>query len=105
MDLKSIGKHIRESRIVRGMSQEQLAEDTRLSVSYIGMIERGEKIPRLETFLRIINTLEVSSDEVMKDVVRVGYQIRMSEYTERIRELSERDQKRVYDLLEIMLEK
>ena len=46
MDLTSIGKHIREKRIAKSWKQDELAEKTELSVVYIGMIERGEGLPR-----------------------------------------------------------
>lgn len=51
MDLKCIGKRIREKRIEHSWSQEELAEKANLSPVYIGMIERGEKIPKMETFI------------------------------------------------------
>lgn len=51
MDLSGIGKQIREARLQKSWNQDQLAEKTNLSLAYIGMIERGEKIPKLETFI------------------------------------------------------
>ena len=80
MDLSGIGKQIREARLQKSWNQDQLAEKTNLSLAYIGMIERGEKIPKLETFIRIINTLEISADVVLQDVLVNGYQVRMSRY-------------------------
>lgn len=46
----------------------------------MGMIERGEKIPNLETFVDITNVLDSTSDEILEDVLNKGYEIRMSEY-------------------------
>ena len=51
MNFDSIGKNIRKFRLERNMRQEDLAEMTNLSANYIGMVERGEKIPSLETFI------------------------------------------------------
>ena len=56
MGTHTIGKKIRACREERGMSQEVFAEKVGISPAYVGMIERGEKIPRLETFLRIANS-------------------------------------------------
>lgn len=103
MDVKSIGKNIRTRRLERSWSQEELAEKVGLSPVYIGMIERGEKIPKLETFINIINILEVSSDEVLMDVLKVGYIIRMSKYTEKIGKLDKNDQARIYGIIEAFL--
>ena len=52
MKLESIGKNIRKFRVDRKVRQEDLAEMTNLSTAYIGMVERGEKTPSLETFLQ-----------------------------------------------------
>ena len=62
MKLDTIGKNIRKFRLARKLRQEDLAEKTDLTTNYIGMVERGEKIPSLETFIKIVNALGVSSD-------------------------------------------
>lgn len=49
--------------------QEEGRKDFNLSPAYIGMIERGEKISRLETFIRMINELGMSEDVVLEDVI------------------------------------
>lgn len=105
MDIRSIGKHLRKKRIEKSWSQEKLADVTNLSTAYIGMIERGEKIPRLETFIIIINSLGVSADEVLMDVMDNGYIIRASKYAERIGMLSESERKRLYRIMDAFLEK
>lgn len=101
MKCADIGKQIKARRIARSWKQEELAEKTNLSVSYIGMIERGEKIPRLETFIRIANALEVSADELLSGVMNHGYKVRMSQYVERIGALTRKDQQTIYDIIDV----
>lgn len=62
MKLDTIGKNIRKFREIKKLRQEDLAEKTDLTTNYIGMIERGEKIPSLETFINILNS----------DIVNIG---------------------------------
>lgn len=62
MELESIGRNIRKFRLMRNLRQEDLAEMAGLSINYVGALERGEKIPSLETFIVLLNALEVSSD-------------------------------------------
>ncbi len=76
MKTDSIGRNIRKYRIEKKMRQEDLAEKTGLSANYIGMVERGEKIPALETFISIVNTLGVTSDAVLCDVLDNGYTVK-----------------------------
>ena len=103
MELKSIGKRIRQYRIARNMKQEDLADKTNLSVTYIGMIERGEKFPRLETFVAIVNALDVTSDALLADVTTTGYKIKESMLSEKLDELSDEDREMAYDLIDTVL--
>ena len=105
MDLSGIGKQIREARLQKSWNQDQLAEKTNLSLAYIGMIERGEKIPKLETFIRIINTLEISAGVVLQDVLVNGYQVRMSRYLEKMDQLSKEKRDDILEIVDVLLKK
>lgn len=105
MSKTSIGKNIKKKRESKSWNQEELASRTNLSTPYIGMIERGEKIPRLETFIRITNALDATSDELLEGVINRGYEVRMTEYTEKIQKLPKEEQNKVYKMLDVMLEK
>jgi transcriptional regulator with XRE-family HTH domain len=85
------------------LRQEDLAEMTDLSVTYIGMVERGEKIPALETFIKILNALEVSADIILADVLKVGYEIKSSLLTEQINALSPTERDKVFDVIETLI--
>ena len=78
------------------MRQEDLAKKTGLSINYLGMIERGEKIPSLETLIEIMNVLRVSADMVLYEELETGYMIKNSVLAEKVAALSERDRERVY---------
>ena len=103
MNYDSIGKNIRSYRIKRKLRKEDLAEMTDLSVTYIGMVERGEKIPALETFIKILNALEVSADIILADVLKVGYEIKSSLLTEQINALSSTERDKVFDVIETLI--
>ncbi len=103
MDLSSIGKHIREKRIENEWTQEELASKTGLSLSYVGMIERGKRIPTMETFICIINILNVSADEILENVTETGFQIRMSSYVDRMDGLTEENRNMLLDIIDVML--
>lgn len=74
-----------------------------LSKNYLALVERGEKIPSLETFLNIVNALNVSSDQILCDVVNTGFKVRTTELSERIEKVSPQRREMIYDLLEILL--
>ncbi len=103
MELDSIGKYIRKFRLARKLRQEELAEQTGLSTNYIGMIERGEKVPSLESFIAIANVLDVSADMLLCDVIHTGYEVKSSLLTEKMKNLQPEDRSRIYDVIDTML--
>ena len=103
MNTSSIGKRIRKYREAKGWRQEDFAEKIGLSVTYTGMIERGEKVPKLETFITIANALEVSADLLLADVLSTGYNIKSSEMTEQISSLSPYERDRIYSVVNTMI--
>ena len=54
---------------MKSYRHEDLAEKTGLSVNYIRMVQRGDKVPSLEIFINILNALDVSADMVLADVL------------------------------------
>ena len=71
MDNLKLGMKIRECRQARHLSQNELAEKAEISARYLGDIERGTKIPKLSTFINLLNAMHVSADSVLMDVLHV----------------------------------
>ena len=57
--LIKFGLKVREVRIAKGLSQEQLAHIADVHRTYIGMIERAEKNITLINIEKIANALEI----------------------------------------------
>ncbi|MFS9356940.1 helix-turn-helix transcriptional regulator [Streptococcus mitis] len=58
--LQNINNQIRDLRIAKKITQQELAERTNLSVPYISQIENSHRNISLETFLSIVQALEIS---------------------------------------------
>lgn len=74
-----------------------------MTTNYIGMIERGEKIPSLETFINILNSLGVSADMVLSDVLDNGYKVKDSLLNEKLEKLVPEDRNRIYEVIDTMM--
>ena len=103
MGFESIGSNIRKFRLAQNLRQEDLAEKTGLSVNYIGALERGEKLPSLETFIDIANSLGVSSDMLLCDVVDEAYKIKDSLLAEKLEGIGREDREKIYDVIDVMI--
>lgn len=69
MNAHAVGHRIKAAREANGLMQEKLATLVDLSPTHISVIERGLKIPNLDSFVAIANALDVSTDSLLLDVV------------------------------------
>ncbi len=56
---------LRQLRVERGWSQEQLAERAELNRSYLGQVERGRAIPSLITLNKLATALEIRLSSII----------------------------------------
>ena len=63
---KQIGERIRKFREAQGMTQEELAEKSGVSLPRISLLELGKTGMYLDTFIRITEALQVSSDALLR---------------------------------------
>lgn len=55
---------IKEIRTKKGLTQKQLSELSGISSSYIGDLERNEKIPSIVTICKLAKALEIDIKEL-----------------------------------------
>lgn len=63
-----LGARLRAQREARGYTQAKLAERVGVSPNYLGVLERGVKLPTLDTLILVAKALEVSPAELLGDV-------------------------------------
>lgn len=103
MEKAALGKRIRESRIKKGYTQQDLADRAEIGVVYISEIERGVKMPSLNIFIKIIDALEVSADYVLRDELPSGKEYICMEITEKLLTLTPSQRKTATDILNAYL--
>lgn len=59
------GVVVREARKKLGLSQEQLADESELHRNAIGLVERGERSPSLDTVLAIAKGLRMQPSDLV----------------------------------------
>ena len=58
------GERVRELRVAKGLSQEELAFKAGVHRTYLGGIERGERNPSLKNITTIAKALDISLSEL-----------------------------------------
>ena len=61
-----VGRNVRRLREQRGMTQEQLAFEARIDLTYVGGIERGRRNPSLMVMVRLAEALEAELKELLE---------------------------------------
>lgn len=72
MNKFTMGDRIKEVRKKHKLTQSQLAERLDISDEFMSQIERGLKLPSMHVFVKMIETLNVSADYLLRDFVSTG---------------------------------
>jgi len=105
-----VGATVRARRKTKGQSQEALAADIGISLVTLSNIERGENVPTLGVFLRLVHLLGIDTAELadahltMRRVNRERHQLE-GEALELLRNADLRDLKLLVGLAKSMQEK
>lgn len=62
-----VGKNIAKIRQVRGLTQEELAEQAKINEVYLELIEEERRNPHIKTIARIADSLGVSIIELKRE--------------------------------------
>jgi transcriptional regulator with XRE-family HTH domain len=64
----SFGKNVRQLRLLKKLTQEELAEIADLDPTYISGIERGIRNPSLLSICRVANALKTSVSQLTEGI-------------------------------------
>jgi transcriptional regulator with XRE-family HTH domain len=63
------GANLRRARRRKGLSQERIAVRASLHRTEISMLERGERVPRIDTLIRLAGAMVVRPEELLDGIV------------------------------------
>lgn len=72
VDYVAMGKRMKMRRRAKKLSQEEMANAVQISISFYGNIERGTRVPSVDTLVAIANVLEVGIDYLLTDSIRTS---------------------------------
>ena len=62
------GQNLRRCRRRAGLSQEELGMQSSLHRTEIGLLERGARVPRIDTLIKIASALDVPPVELIEGI-------------------------------------
>lgn len=69
---KFVGKRIRQERMRLGITQEELADRSKITGKFLSNVERGAKKPSLETVNRVSKGLGIPFEDLVNDEVMIN---------------------------------
>jgi transcriptional regulator with XRE-family HTH domain len=97
---ENIGRRIKEARAKRGLTQEQLAEKTDITIVYLSELERGVKLPSLTVFVNIAEALHVSTDSLLRDDLETGKEYIYDDLTKKLERLTPKQRIAIADIVD-----
>lgn len=99
-DMRKIGNKILELRKRTGYTQAEIAEKAGISDRTYADIERGNVNMRIETLLKICDSLNATPDAVLTEE-NVSFQVKQAEIAERFASCSEKEKQTALELIDI----
>lgn len=100
---QEIGRRIKEIRKQKKIPQEKLAEMIGISPNYMSALERGAYNIKLDLLVQIIDCLDITADDLFRDVIKNGYVNRASRLSDEIEKLPDDERQRVFEVLDALL--
>jgi len=98
-----LGRRIRNLRIIKGWTQEELGGQAELSYKFIGEIERGQQNPSFETLVKISVALKVELPELFRFEQEAVEKKAVEDRIERIvKSLPDDDLRRLFMVLRVL---
>jgi transcriptional regulator with XRE-family HTH domain len=102
IDYLDIGGRIRAERTKQNMSQEKLAEMAGCGTTHISHIETGNTKASIKTFIAIINALDISADELLRNHIIKAKHVLDGELAELIDDCNDNETRIIADTIKTL---
>ncbi|WP_181592648.1 helix-turn-helix domain-containing protein [Paenibacillus sp. YN15] len=105
--MKKVGEGIRHFRKEKDMSQEELAHAADVHESYVGKLERAEKVCSIDVLAKVTGALGISLTKFFRYVEPEGSEnegTTLGEIVDRLRGRSIQEQKKILRVIDAVLD-
>jgi transcriptional regulator with XRE-family HTH domain len=99
IDYLDIGSRIRAERTKQNVTQEKLAEMVGVGTTHISHIETGNTVPSIKVFVAIINALNISSDELLRNHILRAKHVLDGEIAEMMKDCDDEETRIIADIV------
>ena len=102
IDFKLIGERLREERLKKGMSQEDLAEKLDVAVAYLSRVERGGTTINLTRLGQISLILDVPLERFVTGIIKEDKNYLKEDFYEIFKQCSQDKKRLIYNIARIV---
>ena len=104
VDYCIIGSRLKQARIKAGLTQQELAEQTNLSVAFISRIERGSSHINLKRLDQLCDLLDVTEGYLLNGASNSSNNYLNKEFAELLKGCSPDTQKLIYNVAKVIVD-
>ena len=104
LDYTVIGSRIKQARIAKNMTQEDLADQIDISVAFLSRVERGNSHINLKRLNQICNLLEVSEGYVLNGASSNSDNYLEEDFAMLLKSVPPKTQKLIYNVAKTIVE-
>ncbi len=104
IDYSIIGQRIKQARLAKNMTQEDLAEKIDISVAFLSRVERGNSHINLKRLNQLCSLLDVTEGYLLNGASSSSTNYLNKEFSELLGHCSPDKQKLIYDVAKVIAE-
>lgn len=104
LDYTVIGSRIKQARLMKNMTQENLADKIDISVAFLSRVERGNSRINLKRLNEICNLLDVSEGYILNGAASDADNYLDKEFTDLLKNITPEKQKLIYNVAKVIAE-
>ena len=104
IDYSVIGSRIKQARLAKNMTQEDLADKIDISVAFLSRVERGNSHINLKRLNQLCGLLDVSEGYLLNGASSSSQNYLDKEFTDLIKSVSPEKQKLIYNVAKTIAE-
>ncbi len=104
IDYTVIGQRIKQARLAKSLTQEELAEKVDISVAFLSRVERGNSHINLKRLNQVCGLLDVTEGYILNGASSNSSNYLNKEFSELIKSCSPEKQKLIYNVAKVIVE-
>lgn len=104
LDYSIIGQRLKQARLSKNMTQEDLAEKLDISVAFLSRVERGNSHINLKRLNQICRILDVSEGYILNGVSSKSENYLSKEFSDLLKSCKPETQRLIYDVAQVIVD-